>query len=343
MLSALGSKVRAAIAQPLHSNVLGVARTVIALGTLGTLLFSRASDILRPAVGFSESPHCASVGKAGLFCLTGADHLELGRWLAVAALLLVASGWRPRLTGLLHWYVVTSLFSSGTLVDGGDQAAVVLTFLLVPITLADPRRWHWSAAPPVSLERTTARRALGASALRLLALTCAWALRLQMAGIYFQACVSKLKVPEWQDGTAVYYWFTDPWFGIPEPVRSLVMPLLTNGMVVTAITWGALALEIFLFSGLVATRRTRRALLVLGISFHAMIALIHGLLSFALVMWGGLILFLRPLDQEFAAVRRLTERLGDGVRLVGARVRRRAGNEGEALPTRGARGAVVRS
>jgi antimicrobial peptide system SdpB family protein len=210
---------------------------------------------------------------------------------------------------LLHWYVAASLFSSGVLVDGGDQAATVLSCLLVPLTLTDPRRWHWDPPPGGDRAPAMQRKTLASSATCFIALTCLWAIRLQVAGIYFQAAVSKMKVTEWRDGTAVYYWFTDPWFGFAEPVRSLVMPVLTNSVAITTITWGALLLETLLFAGLLATRRTRAVLLVLGISFHAAIALVHGLLSFALVMWGALILFLRPADEEFALLRRWTNRL----------------------------------
>jgi antimicrobial peptide system SdpB family protein len=304
MLTRLGSWVRASIARPLHTNVIGLARTSIALCTLGTLLFSSTSDIFRPAVGVPNVPQCNGVTQAGLFCLAGADHLEVARWIAIAVLILVASGWRPRVTGLLHWYVAASLFTSGVLVDGGDQAATVLTCLLIPVTLTDPRRWHWDSPPGADRGLVASDNTLAGRVTRFIALTCLWAIRLQVAGIYFQAGVSKMSVTEWRDGTAVYYWFTDPWFGFAEPVRSLVMPVLTHSTAIIAITWGALALEVFLFAGLVATRRTRAVLLVLGVSFHASIALIHGLLSFALVMWGALILFLRPVDEEFAWVRR---------------------------------------
>jgi antimicrobial peptide system SdpB family protein len=296
--------VRASIARPLHTNVVGLARTSIALGTLGTLLFSSASDIFRPAVGMPDVPHCNGVTRAGLFCLAGANHLELARWIAAAVLIAVASGWRPRVTGVLHWYVATSFFTSGVLVDGGDQAATVLSLLLVPITLTDRRRWHWSPPPHLEDPPATPENTLGRRIALFIALTSLWAIRLQVAGIYFQAAVSKMGVTEWRDGTAVYYWFTDPAFGLAEPVRSLAMPALTNSVAVTAITWGSMLLEIFLFTGLVATRRTRAALLVLGVSFHAVITLVHGLLSFALVMWGALILFLRPADEEFALLRR---------------------------------------
>jgi hypothetical protein len=78
-----------------------------------------------------------------------------------------------------------------------------------------------------------------------------------------------------------------------------MLPLLAIGPVVAAMTWGAMMLEVFLFTGLVAERRHRRVLLVLGIAFHLGIAFVHGLPSFALAMWGGLILYLRPLDEPF--------------------------------------------
>jgi antimicrobial peptide system SdpB family protein len=218
-------------------------------------------------------------------------------------LLVVAIGWRPRITGLFHWYIAASLFASALMADGGDQITVVLAFLLVPVTMTDPRRWHWEApvrATPVAGSGLLSTRAASA---QILALSCFMMIRLQMAGVYLQAATSKMRVPEWRDGTAVYYYFTHPSFGLADPVKSWAMPLLANGIVVTGLTWGAVLLEIFLFAGLIAERRYRRVLLRLGIAFHAMIALVHGLLSFTLAMWAGLMLFLHPVDEEFAALR----------------------------------------
>jgi antimicrobial peptide system SdpB family protein len=309
VLARLGARARAwAAAHDPHTNVYGLARTLVALGTLGTLLFSAPDSLFRPAVGVAQVPNCPGLARAGMFCVAGAPHLEMARWLAVAALALVASGWRPRLTSLLHWYVTFSFFSSAVMVDGGDQVCAILSLLLVPVALTDRRRWHWHAplaAPAGAAGRLPNREA----AMRLVALSCLAVVRLQVAGIYFQAAVSKMKVTEWRDGTAVYYWFTDPWFGLAEPVRHWALPLLANGLVVAAFTWGAMILEIFLFAGLLAERRYRRALLPLGISFHAGIALVHGLLSFALGMWAGLLLFLHPVDEELAGLRTRGARL----------------------------------
>lgn len=298
------ARARAAATDP-FTDVYGAARTLLALGTLGTLLFSHSTSLFRPAVGTPVSPVCDGVATPALFCLAAPDHLEWGRWAAVAILALVASGWRPRITGPLHFYVAYSLNVTGLLVDGGDQVTAILALLLLPVTLADGRRWHWTASP------RAAPGGGGSELLRLVALSSLWMIRLQVAGIYFHAAVGKMPVPEWRNGTAVYYWFTDPAFGLPEYLRPLVMPLLTTAVGVAALTWGAIMLEVTLFTGLVMERRWRAPLLVAGLLFHLGIALVHGLPSFAFAMWGALVLFLRPVDLEFgvaAAVQRMRER-----------------------------------
>lgn len=327
MLTRLGGWLRrSASRRRPHTNVYGLARTLLALGTLGTLVFTDTFDLFRPAVGVPDFPSCSGIGRWSLFCLAGPDALRMAHWVAVAILVVVASGWRPRITGLLHWYVAGSLFATAMIVDGGDQITAVLTLLLLPATLTDSRRWHWDA-PANPPEAGPGRLATPAAAATLVALSSFAVVRLQMAGVYYQAAVSKLKVPEWRDGTAVYYWFTDPWFGFWEPVRSWMLPLLATGTLVTLATWGALLLEMFLFAGLLAERRPRRVLLVLGIAFHAAIALVHGLVSFALPMWAGLLLYLHPVDEELAALRGWWARLREAVR---ARLPRRsaAGAEG---------------
>jgi hypothetical protein len=65
------------------------------------------------------------------------------------------------------------------------------------------------------------------------------------------------------------------------------------------LTWGTLILELLLFMGLVVEKKHRWKLLWLGIFFHTGIAVVHGLISFVLAMWAGLILFLRPIGEEF--------------------------------------------
>lgn len=272
----------------------GTARSLIALGTMGTLLFSHSTSIFRPAVGTERVPICDGLAQGSLFCLYSPGSIEAARWTAILILAIVATGWRPRVTGLAHWWVAASLQASAVLTDGGDQVTQVLTLLLLPLTLTDPRAWHWQAMPA---------RASADDIVRLVAWSSALAIRVQIAGVYLHAAVGKIAVPEWRNGTAIYYWFTDPMFGIPSYLQPIIAPVLASGVGVAALTWGTIALEFLLFAGLLADRNSRRWLLIAGFGFHGLIAVFQGLLSFTLAMWGGLILYLRPFDEPFSVPR----------------------------------------
>jgi len=281
---------------PPWTNVYGAARTVLALGTLTNLASDDVDVLFRPlGIGMGEVAGTAPLSRLSLFSILSGGHLEPARWLAIGLLLVVASGWRPRLTGLLHWWVTCSFAASCVVVDGGDQVAANLTLLLLPVTLTDPRRFHWSrpaaiAGPRQAIAALVARSSLAVA-------------RIQVGVIYMVAFVSKIAVEEWANGTAVYYWFLHPVFGLSDWRRALLMPLLTRPATVVLLTWGALALEALLFMGLLIDRRHRPALLVAGILFHAGIALVHGLITFGLAMTAALILYLRPPEQVFPAAR----------------------------------------
>src|SRR5262249_38040899 len=237
-------------------------------------------------------PICDGMARIGFFCWFGGHHLELARWVAVALLLVVASGWRPRLTGLVHWWIAFSFQASATLIEGGDQATAILALLLVPVTLLDARRWHWQPAPAGEPGERDA-------SCRLVALTALLVIRVQVAGIYLHASIGKLGAQEWVDGTALYYWLTDPAFGAPAWLAPLLRPLLVHGVTVALMTWGVIALELVLGIALVMSRRTFRPLLALGLLLHGSIAMVQGLVSFGFAMSAALILYLRPVEQSF--------------------------------------------
>ncbi|MDC0712249.1 hypothetical protein POL68_27525 [Stigmatella sp. ncwal1] len=288
MLTQLGNRASAWVAGPAPwSNVYGLARTLIALGTCGTLAFSHSSTLFRPAVGMAEVPLCEGIRQASLFCVLPVGWLEVARWTAVVLLLVVASGWRPRVTGLMHWWVAASLQLSGVLTDGGDQIASVLAFLLIPLTLTDGRRWHWN--PPVEG---------GSDESRLIARASWLILRGQVAFIYLHASIGKFKVPEWLDGTALYYWLLDPSIGAPDWLARWALPVLSSPWV-APLTWSVLILEFWLALGLILGRRARKVLLPLGVLFHVGIIFFHGLISFVLIMFGALILLMWPFDEAF--------------------------------------------
>lgn len=276
------------------TNVYGVARTLLALGTAATLIFNEPGSLFRPGSGLMEYPICQTPWKFGVFC-AAAPNLELARWIAVAILLVAASGWRPRWTAIPHWWVSFSLQTSAITLDGGDQVSAVLTFLLIPLALTDGRRWHW--------QRVTADGdaplATGVAMRRLVGLSTLAAIRVQVAIIYLHAAVGKWSVEEWTDGTILYYWFADPFIGLPAWLKPIVMPLVTS-QAVALITWGSLLLEFVLFLGLMMPKERWRPLLLAGLAFHGVIALTMGLISFGLAMGAALVLYLRPAEREFA-------------------------------------------
>jgi antimicrobial peptide system SdpB family protein len=273
------------------TNVYGLARTLLALSTAATLLCTPTAGLFLNPFTLRVEPFCYGIAKGSLFCLPS-NHLSWDKVVGVVILLIVASGWRPRITGVFHWWVAFSFQISAASIDGGDQLAAIITLFLLPVCLADTRKWHWQE-PAVS----TANIWTQASA---------WfaiiAIRVQVAGVYFHSSIAKLSVPEWADGTAVYYWFTNPTFGAPLWRRSMLMPLLRNQYSVSLITWGSILFEIVLFMALVMPKPVWRYLLPLGIAFHVAIALIHGLISFSTIMCGALILYLRPCEQPFHGV-----------------------------------------
>jgi hypothetical protein len=203
--------------------------------------------------------------RLSLFTILPGERLEAARWLAIVILAAVISGWRPRITGILHWWVTASFAVSCVIVEGGDQAAAILTI----------------AGPGRAIAASVAVSALNV-------------VRLQMAVIYFFACTAKLGVAEWSNGTAAYYWFLHPIFGVEGWRRALLMPALTGPVGVTLLTWGSVALEALLFMGLLMERRWRPWLFAAGVLFHCGIAVIHGLPTFGMVMIAGLILYLLP-------------------------------------------------
>jgi antimicrobial peptide system SdpB family protein len=299
VLTRLGLACARLIANSPWTNVYGLARTLLALGTLGTLTFTSTSALFTPMLGRTTTPNCDGAATISLYCMLPSDQLELGRLLSIAVLLVVASGWRPRFTALPHWWVAFSVQASISIPDGGDQITAVLALLLLPVALTDRRRWHWAQAPPGS-DRPYAA---------LVALAAMFLIRLQVAGVYLHASIAKLGVTEWANGTALYYWLNDPTFGTPLWLRDFLRPVLSAGPVVAALTWGTIALEFALAVGLFLPKRRWKPLLVGGLTLHAGIAVLMGLSSFALAMFAALILFLRPWEHPIGPLSRLEPRL----------------------------------
>jgi antimicrobial peptide system SdpB family protein len=275
------------------TNVYGFARTLLALGTMLTFICNDVHTLFRPALGIEEYPICRGMAESiSLFCLFQSD-LHLGKWVAIVILAAVVTGWRPRFTGVFHWWVSYSFMNSAILVDGGDQVTAIITLLLLPMCICDPRKWHWSNDYADELStNSTYRFIVGNCTIRVI--------RVQVAIIYLHAAVAKCTVPEWANGTALYYWFTDPMFGFSSWLAPFFTPLIENPFTVSVLTWSVVTLEFMLFAGLLADKKLWPTLLYLGLVFHFGIALIHGLISFAFAMFAALIIYLRPVEHVFS-------------------------------------------
>lgn len=305
------------------TNVYGLARSLLAAGTFLTLGVNSVEVLFLPlepqVTGIAQGQGFAQFS---LFAIVPGAWLPAVKLLSLIVLAAVMVGWRPRLTGLPHWWVSSSFAASAAIVDGGDHITAVLSLLLLPIALTDPRKWHWQH-PEI------ATNALLHIVQNEIARSAHIVIRIQIAFVYLHAAVGKFTVQEWSDGTALYYWFTHPVFGAPEWLSPLVDPVITSRIGVTLLTWGALAIELALFTGLVMERKWRRWLLMVGLTFHAGIAIVHGLISFSLAMAGALILYLRPVEEEI--------RISNPVKLLGIRWHSRSRSHSAMQRVQGAR------
>ncbi len=283
------------------TNVYGLARSIIAIGTLLTFLANDVHSLFIPLVGVPTPPVCNGIASFSFFCLFPDGYLILSKWIAIIILAIVASGWRPRITGILHWWISFSFIVSATLIDGGDQIAAVITLLLIPITLTDDRKWHWADRNT----KTKGKFIYTEGIKKIIAYVFRILLRIQVALIYLQAFTAKLDVVEWVNGTSLYYWLNDPMFGPPDFIYQLLEPFLLSSTLLPLMTWGVLLIELLLFAALFMPRKWWTPMLKIGLLFHFMIVILFGLVSFFCTMAGGLILYLYPLTKNSQTVTNL--------------------------------------
>jgi antimicrobial peptide system SdpB family protein len=187
-------------------------------------------------------------------------------------------------------YMVVSFAWASNIVDGGDQVAEIMAVLLIPIGLTDPRSNHWHR-----LSRQGEVDTLQFQVRSLVGSTFATVIRVQVSAIYLFACLGKFTSSTWTDGSAIYYWFRHPNFGVPHWAASPALWITSQPIGTAAISWGTMILEFSLgISMLIPVRRRVTVLLPLGIAFHLGIALFMGITSFSFAMIGALFLLLVP-------------------------------------------------
>lgn len=289
-LNTIENKLRAfAFTHAPYTNVVGLSRSLIALGTLLTLLINPVDTIfVRKVSGSFMIPTLQNefASKINFFYLLGNQDLVFMKWGAIIILALVISGYFQKITCILHWWISFSFLHTAAVIDGGDQIATILTLLLIPICILDNRKNHWDA-------KKEEHRATN-----LISICFLYMIRLQVAIIYFHASVGKFAHPEWANGTAIYYWLHHSNFGMPDTFNFL-NPFLGNPLFITCLTYGVLILELLLFLALFASRKYRLSILVVALVFHFFIIIFHGIFSFFFSISAALILYLYPTNENF--------------------------------------------
>jgi antimicrobial peptide system SdpB family protein len=268
----------------LWSPFLGLARSLIALGNLITVLFTSSDFLFRPVAGLGSYPLCTHADRAGLFCAMRGD-LDAARVVAVVVLVAVIVGFAPQITSLLHVWVAFSISSSISIPEGGDQIATIMALLLVPVCLTDPRWNHWSPARP-GLRARPWRTGF--------AVIFVVAIKLQLCVLYFYSGAGKLFVTEWAEGTALYY-IVQGFFGASGLPRLVLTEVAGTSLGAAALTWGTMLLELGLAAILLTRGRLRLVLALAGVTLHLGIIVAIGLWSFQITMLGGLLLLALPL------------------------------------------------
>lgn len=274
--------------------VLGLSRSLLALCTLSTIAVNDINLIIQKA---EISKSNLLIDRINIFSLFS-EHLIAAQIISIVILLFVISGFYPFLTAILHWWVALSYKNSSMFINGGDTIAGVITLLLIPICLFDKRRNHWQK----SIDQHTP----------LASIWCYVAfitLHLQISFIYFDACISKLVIPEWKSGTAIWYY---SYYSVFQYIKiPFMLEILSNSIICFTLTYSVLILEFLLAISIFqkGVAKYKLILFIIGILFHLIISIEIGILNFAFTMFGVLILLLIPFDFDIYNIKKSYARL----------------------------------
>ncbi len=274
-----------------YTNVIGLSRSLLAIGLLLTLIFNSTKTLFINRVDGKETKSLLNAPiylkeHFNFFNLIGTENIEYTKWVAIFILLFIISGYFIKITAILHWWIASSFLFASNIIDGGDQLHSVLSFLLIPVLLFDKRKNHWLKEKHKPINNA------------LFSIISIIIIRLQIAIIYFEAATTKFFVPEWANGTAMYYWLNSSTFGMPLYLSDFINPFLSNSLFISLFTYSVLVFEIMLFLGLTASNQYRKRILLFGLFFHFFIIFFHGIFSFFFSIVAGLILFLYPTYQN---------------------------------------------
>jgi len=271
-----------------HTNTLGLIRSLLALSTL-FVLFNPLDILFHTGLGVPSIPHCSNtlLSKINFFCLFSFNPY-LSKIIAILILGFIISGFYPKVTGVLHWWLALSVNTGLVIVDGGAQVASILTFLIIPLTLTDNRINHWYRIKKQKNEYFKISDYLTIQVLKI-----------QVAIIYFDAAISKLFSPNWTEGTALYYFINDPSLGATGVRLDLLNIFFDFPLLLVISTYSVIIIELFLvISIFIKSTYLKHKLFILGIIFHILIFLVFGIFTFVIAMFSALVLLLIPVNKE---------------------------------------------
>lgn len=205
-----------------------------------------------------------------VFAIWPGDTALLVGWvLLLVSSLALAVGWHSRLAAVLVFVLVQSFVRRDPFVFNAGDAIVVLVALVLALS---------SCGAALSLDQRRRTGAFWSAQDR-----APWPVRLlqvQLSLIYLVSVQAKLSGESWLEGSAVSYaWRTDGrWAFLPAPEW-----LAANALIVNALTWGTLIVELAI-AVLVWNRRLRLPVLGAGVIMHLamMINLNIGFFSLAM-------------------------------------------------------------
>ncbi|MBD99272.1 MAG: hypothetical protein CMO34_05460 [Verrucomicrobia bacterium] len=268
------------------SFVYGLGRSIIAIGSLVTFVFNDIYHLFDEFALRSISNSDIFMQKINFFGIFGYDNLVFAKLASIIILIIVISGFIQKLSCLLHFWINFSFYNSAILLDGGDQIATILSFLIIPLALFDKRRNHWDTIK----FQSPLTKLIGHITFIMISI--------QVSFIYLNTAIEKIyKIEEWKNGTAIYYIANNNLFGVQEFALEAFSPIL-NSRYVFFITWFIILSHLCLSYVLFLDRQRKFNFFFMGVGFHLCIAFFLGLYSFSFVMIGALVLYLIPFNYK---------------------------------------------
>ncbi|MDO8998488.1 MAG: hypothetical protein Q7W45_01900 [Bacteroidota bacterium] len=265
-----------------------ILRSVLALSTLTILLLN--FEGIRDAYFNRNFPTSFIVD----FDIYSLFSFSFSYFVSIVVLIITILGYFPSIMGLLHFYVTASFSTHFSIFcDGGDYLTALITFLFIPITLTDNRINSWKPFKETRFYNSFQRISIYINYNILKFLICI---------VYFHAATAKFHITEWYNGTAIYYFLSEPLSGNTFFVENYFFKaLISNSFFIALITWGTLIIEVLIAFMLFSNNiKLKKIVFILGMVLHLLIIPTFNIPAFSFRMIACLFFYLivQPTERE---------------------------------------------